>query len=319
MPNEETQGLILVTGQQSEENRQLITEAAGEVPVRFVPSMKDAAELLGAAVAVAGTVSGEHLAAAPGLRWVHSWAAGANNDLTPEMVASDVVLTSSVGNGAIPLAEHSMLLMMMLNRDVPRWMASQRAQTWDRFTHGELNGKTVGIYGVGHSGSDLALKARAFHMRVLGCRRNHETSVPGIDQMYSPDQLTEFVAECDFVVVTAPYTSGTAGAFSADVFRAMKSSAYWICISRGGIAADDALLQALQEGWIAGAGIDAHGVEPLPSDSPFWTAPNTIITPHNGATTQGTARRGVEIFVDNLRRFVAGQPLQNIVDKVHGY
>ncbi|MGC0274469.1 D-2-hydroxyacid dehydrogenase [Pseudactinotalea sp. Z1739] len=319
MSNGESQGLIVVTGQQDDENRRKIAEAAGKLPVRFVATMQDAGDLLGEAVAVAGTVSADHLAAAPGLRWVHSWAAGANNDLTPEMVTSDVVLTSSVGNGAIPLAEHSILLMIMLNRDVPRWMSNQSARTWERFTHGELNGKTLGIYGVGHAGSDLALKAQAFHMRVLGCRRNHEAAVPGIDQMYSPERLTEFVAECDFVVVTAPFTSSTAGAFSADVFRSMKPTAFWICISRGGIADDDALLLALREGWIAGAGIDAHGVEPLPSDSPFWTAPNTIITPHNGATTRATAQRGVEIFVENLRRFVAGQSLHNIVDKVHGY
>lgn len=319
MPNELPQGHIVVTGRQDEKNRRSIAEAAGEVPVRFVATVQEAGELLADAVAVAGTVSAEHLAQAPALQWVHSWAAGANHDLTPEMKASEVVLTSSVGNGAIPLAEHSMLLMMMLNRDVPRWMASQKAQVWERFTHGELNGKTLGIYGVGHAGSDLAVKARAFHMRVLGCRRNYQSQVPGIDKMYSPDRLTEFVAQCDFVVVTAPFTPDTAGVFSADVFRAMKPTAFWICISRGGIADDDALLQALQEGWIAGAGIDAHGIEPLPGDSPFWTAPNTIVTPHNGATTQDTAQRGVDIFVDNLRRFVAGRPLHNIVDKVHGY
>lgn len=319
MPNHESQELMVVAGRQSPESRERILAAAGDLPVHFVASLQDAGELLADAVAVAGTLTAEHLAAAPNLRWVHSWTAGVNNDLTPEMVASDVVLTSSVGNGAIPLAEHSMLLMMMLNREVPRWMASQQSQAWERFTHGELIGKTLGIYGVGHSGSDLALKAQAFHMRVLGCRRNYRTAVPGIDQMYGPDQVKDFVAECDFVVVTAPFTPGTSGVFTADVFQAMKPTAFWICISRGGIADDAALLQALEEGWIAGAGIDAHGVEPLPSDSPFWTAPNTIITPHNGATTAGTARRGVEIFVDNLRRFVAGEPLQNIVDKVHGY
>lgn len=99
----------------------------------------------------------------------------------------------------------------------------------------------------------------------------------------------------------------------------MKPTAYFICISRGGIANDDALLRALQEGWIAGAGLDAHGVEPLPESSPFWTLPNVIITPHNGATTAATNQRGVEIFIENLRRFVDGKPLQNVVDKSAGY
>jgi phosphoglycerate dehydrogenase-like enzyme len=121
------------------------------------------------------------------------------------------------------------------------------------------------------------------------------------------------------VVVTAPSTPATLGVFDAAAFKAMKSSAYFICISRGGIAVDEALLQALREGWIAGAGLDAHGVEPLPPDSPFWSLPNVIVTPHNGATTPATAQRSVDIFVDNLRRYVSGQPLRNVVDKFAGY
>ncbi len=99
----------------------------------------------------------------------------------------------------------------------------------------------------------------------------------------------------------------------------MKPSAYFICISRGGIADDAALLQALNERWIAGAGLDAHSVEPLPADSPFWSLPNVIVTPHNGATTPGTAQRSVEIFIDNLRRYLSGEPLRNVVDKAAGY
>jgi len=234
-------------------------------------------------------------------------------------LTSPVVLTSSTGNGAIPLAEHSMLLMLMLNRDVPRWMRAQAERKWERFTHPELNGLTVGIFGLGNSGSDLALKARAFHMRVLGLRRKADRSVPGVDQMFGMDQFHAFLGESDFVVVTAPSTPATLGIFEAAAFKAMKPSAYFICISRGGIADDDALLQALIRGDIAGAGLDAHGVEPLPADSDFWSLPNVIVTPHNGATTPATAQRGVDIFVENLERFVAGQPLRNIVDKSAGY
>ena len=99
----------------------------------------------------------------------------------------------------------------------------------------------------------------------------------------------------------------------------MKPTAYFICISRGGIADDDALLEALREGRIAGAGLDAHGVEPLPADSPFWDLPNVIVIPHNGATSRGSAPRGEEIVLDNLRRFVSAEPLRNVVDKAAGY
>ncbi|MET0303731.1 MAG: D-2-hydroxyacid dehydrogenase [Microbacteriaceae bacterium] len=312
-------GPILVAGRRSGQDRDRIRDAAGDAEVLFADTLDDLADRLPDAVAIAGGAKPSVLAAAPRLEWVHSWAAGADSDLTPEMRASAVTLTSSVGNGAIPLAEHSMLLMMMLNRDVPRWMTAQRERRWDRFTHGELAGLTVGLFGVGHAGADLAAKARAFHMRVLGCRRNADEPVDGVERMYAPDELHAFLAECDMVVVTAPITEATRGVFDDAAFAAMKSTAFFVCISRGGIADDDALLRALESGQIAGAGLDAHGLEPLPADSPFWTAPNTIVTPHNGATTASTAARGVDIFVDNLRRFVAGEPLVNVVDKVAGY
>jgi len=310
---------VLVTGQFSPENMELMRQAAPSVNLRFVPRLVDSDDGLADVEAIAGTIKATHLARASRLKWVHSWAAGADNDLIPEMLESPVVLTSSAGNGAIPLAEHSLLLMLMLNRDVPRWMRAQAERKWERFTHPELNGLTVGIFGLGNSGSDLALKAKAFHMRVLGLRRNAERPVPGVDRMFSIDQLQPFLAESDFVVVTTPSTPETLGMFDAAAFKAMKRSAYFICISRGGIAVDDALLEALREGWIAGAGLDAHGVEPLPPDSPFWSLPNVIVTPHNGATTPATAQRSVEIFIDNLQRYVAGQPLRNIVDKSAGY
>ena len=310
---------VLVTGQFSPENIERVRRAAPGADVRFVSRLSDADDGLSDVEAIAGSIKATHLARAPRLKWVHSWAAGADNDLFPEMLDSPVVLTSSAGNGAIPLAEHSMLLMLMLSRDVPRWIRAQAERKWERFTHPELNGLTVGIFGLGNSGSDLALKAKAFHMRVFGLRRNADRPVPGVDRMYSIDQLHAFLAECDFVVVTAPSTPETLGVFDAAAFKAMKSSAYFICISRGGIADDAALLQALREGWIAGAGLDAHGVEPLPPDSPFWSLPNVIVTPHNGATTPATAIRGVDIFIDNLQRYVSGEPLRNVVDKSAGY
>ncbi|WP_329001195.1 D-2-hydroxyacid dehydrogenase [Kribbella sp. NBC_00709] len=304
--------MIVVVGKESPG----YAAAAGEVPVRFVDSLDDAADVFGEMEAVIAHVPPEVLAKAPKLRWVHSPSAGVDSDLTPEMRASPVVLTSSAGNGGISLAEHSILLMLMLNRDVPRWMRAQAEHRWDHYRHGELAGRTVGIYGLGHSGLDLALKAKAFHMRVLGVRRRPGQPSPNVDELCDLDQL---LAESDFVVVTTPRTPSTAGVFGTDEFARMKSSAYFICISRGGIADDDALLEALRSGQIAGAGLDAHGVEPLPPESPFWSLPNVIVTPHNGATSDGTLRRSQEIVADNIRRFVAGEPLHNVVDKIAGY
>lgn len=304
--------MIVVIGKESP----AYVEAAGGSELRFVDSLDDAADVFGELDAVIGRVRPDVLAKTPRLRWVHSPSAGVDADLSPEMLASSVVLTSSAGNGGISLAEHSILLMLMLSRDVPRWMRAQAEHRWDHYRHGELAGRTVGIYGLGNSGLDLALKAKAFHLRTLGVRRRPEQPSPNVDVLCDLDQL---LAESDFVVVTAPRTPSTAGVFDRDAFARMKSSAYFICISRGGIADDDALLEALRSGQIAGAGLDAHGVEPLPPESPFWSLPNVVVTPHNGATSDGTLRRSQEIVAENIRRFVAGETLHNIVDKAAGY
>ncbi|MER7245704.1 D-2-hydroxyacid dehydrogenase [Kribbella sp. NPDC000426] len=304
--------MIVVVGKEAP----AYVEAAAGSPIRFVDSLDDAADVFGEMAAVVGHVSPDVLAKAPKLRWAHSPSAGVDSDLTPEMRASSVVLTSSAGNGGIPLAEHSMLLMLMLSRDVPRWMRAQAEHRWDHYRHAELAGRTVGIYGLGNSGIDLAQKAKAFHMRTLGVRRRPDQPSPYVDELCDLDHL---LAESDFVVVTVPRTPTTAGVFDRDAFARMKPSAYFICISRGGIADDDALLEALRTGQIAGAGLDAHGVEPLPPESPFWSLPNVIVTPHNGATSDGNLRRSREIVAENIRRFVAGEPLHNVVDKIHGY
>ncbi|ADB33644.1 D-isomer specific 2-hydroxyacid dehydrogenase NAD-binding protein [Kribbella flavida DSM 17836] len=308
--------MIVVVGK---ENPALV-EAAGEQELVFLDGWEEVAPgVVESMEAVIGRVPAEVLTRAPKLRWVHSPAAGVDADLSPQMLASDVVLTSSAGNGAIPLAEHAMLLLLMLNRDVPRWMRAQAEHRWDRFTHGELAGQTLGIYGLGNAGMDLARKAQAFHLRVVGVRRRPELPSPYVDQVYGEDGLDALLAESDFVVVTAPSTPATSGRFGRDAFARMKPTAYFVCISRGGIADDGALLAALRDGQIAGAGLDAHGVEPLPPNSPFWDLPNVIVTPHNGATSTATARRGEQIVGQNLRRFRSGQELLNVVDKSAGY
>lgn len=273
---------------------------------------------IGEADIIGGPVSRAAFVRATRLKWLHSWAAGPNEQLFDEVAASPVPFTCSKGNGAIPLAEHAIMLMLMLNRNMMRWVDAQRERRWDSFVHEELNGKTVGIIGMGHSGSDLALKCQAFHMRVVGLRRTPAPSM-NFSQVYGRHELSILLAESDFVVMTAPITPETENMLGETEFRLMKPTAFYICFSRGGVANDAALEKALREGWIAGAGLDAHGVEPLPPESPFWTLPNTIVTPHNGATTKATHRRGFEIFRDNLRRYLAGEPLLNLVDKTAGY
>ena len=292
---------------------------APEAEVRFFETQAALEAEVAEADVVAGAIGPAALARATGLRWVHSWIAGVDGLLFPELIASPVVVTNVRGNGGVPLAEHAIWLMLTLNRRALRWIDNQRARRWERFHDlGELQGLTCGIVGLGMAGRDLALKCKAFHMEVLGVRRNPQPT-PNVDEVFAPDQLAEVLPRCDFVVMAAPRTPETRGMLGEAEFRLMKPTAYYLCFSRGGIADDVALLRALREGWIAGAGLDAHGQEPLPPDSPFWDLPNVVITPHNAASGRAVRQRGIDIFVENLRRFTAGRPLVNVVDKTLGY
>ena len=309
---------ILVQRNVNETRRAQLLGKAPNAHVVYCTEEGEVEAMIGDVDVVAGFVSPSALAKASRLKWLHSWMAGPDRQLYPEFVASDVVLTCSKGNGAVPLAEHAIMLMLMLNRNALRWLKAQDDHRWDHFVHGELNGLTCGIIGAGYSGQDLALKAKAFHMNVIGLRR-HDRPAPNFDRFYNIAEIKDFMAQSDFVVVTAPKTAETTGMLGEREFRAMKKSAFYICFSRGGIADDAALLRALNEGWIAGAGLDAHSDEPLPATSPFWTAPNTIVTPHNGATSKATPERGFDYFVANLERYQNGEALINLVDRELAY
>lgn len=269
--------------------------------------------------AVLGAGPSDPLAELPSLTWVHSAAAGVDGWLTGPGLPEHVTLTSAVGNGAIPLAEHALMLMLMLSRDAPRWARAQAEHRWDRHVHGELAGTELGIIGYGHSGQDLARKSLACHMSVRALRRRPGGSEPGIEVLTGTDGLHELLRTSDMVVVTAPHTEDTAGMIGAEELAMMRPGAFLIVISRGGIVQEPALIEALRSGQLGGAGLDAHAVEPLPEDSPLWDLPGVIVTPHNGATTAGTAERGRRIMLENLERWRDGQELVNIVDRVHGY
>jgi phosphoglycerate dehydrogenase-like enzyme len=260
------------------------------------------------------------LTAAPRLRWVHSPSAGVDHLLIPQIVESDIVLTNSAGAHAIPIAEF--VVMYMLNhvkqafalRGLPR-------EEWNRgddIRCGELHDHTLLIVGLGAIGTEIAKRAQAFGMRVLGSRRIARPT-PFVDTIVGEDGWRDLLPEADYVVLATPLTEQTRGMFDADAFARMKPTAYLINIARGQIVDTDALLAALHGGAIAGCALDALPVEPLPPDHPLWDAPNTWVTPHISYSSPRTRGRMFEIFFDNLRRFRAGEPLVNVVDKTAGY
>ena len=257
----------------------------------------------------------------PNLRWVQQTGAGANWLLDmPEVAASDLILTNASGVHAIPIAEHILALMFAFCRGLHLNIRSQMTKEWKRGGRvSELDSSTLGVVGVGKIGEKTAEKAKGLNMKVLGVRRNPERESPYVDQMFGPDRLLEMLPECDWVAITAAMTTETAGMFGETELKAMKNTSVIINIARGSVIQEPVLIKALQESWIAGAGLDVFEQEPLPESSPLWEMSNVIATPHYSGATPYYVDRLLEIFIENLRRYQAGEPLINIVDKTLGY
>jgi phosphoglycerate dehydrogenase-like enzyme len=272
---------------------------------------------------VVGWVPRDLLLKFKNLRWFQQWGAGADWLLKyTELVEKDYILTNTSGLHAIPISEHILALILAFARDLPRAVKAQEQRKWLRHKSQdifELAGKTLVLVGVGAIGERTAEIAAGLGMRVLGVRRNPAIPAPGVESMFGPAQLMDVLPLGDFVVLTIPLTKETKGMIGEPELRAMKPTAYMINIGRGGTIQETALLQALQGGWIAGAGLDVFETEPLPEGSPFWGMDNVILTSHYSGTTPHYAERGIAIFVDNLRRYQAGDPLHNVVKKDLGY
>jgi phosphoglycerate dehydrogenase-like enzyme len=257
------------------------------------------------------------------LRWFQQWGAGADWLLShPELVEGDFVLTNMSGLHAIPISEHILSLILAFARDLPRSVKAQQQREWYRHKSQhlfELAGKTMLLIGVGAIGERTAEIASVLGLRVLGVRRNPTVQALGVESMFAPAQLSAVLPQADFVVLTIPLTEETKGIIGEPELRAMKPTAFIFNIGRGGTIQETALLQALQGGWIAGAGLDVFETEPLPESSPFWGMENVILTAHYSGMTPHYTERGISIFMDNLRRYQAGDPLHNVVDKQLGY
>ncbi|MCP8970377.1 D-2-hydroxyacid dehydrogenase [Ectobacillus ponti] len=255
------------------------------------------------------------------LRWLQSWSAGVNAMPLQEMEQQGILLTSANGVHAYPISETIFALMLALTRNIHTYVRQQLQQTWH---HGnlslEIHGKTIGIIGVGAIGSETARLAKAFGMRTLGIRRSGEAA-PYVDEMHTLAQLHTILPRCDYVVVTLPLTDETRQLFRAEQFGLMKPNAFFINIGRGELVAERDLLQALQQGEIAGAGLDVFEQEPLPAESPLWGMDNVIVTPHTAGSTEHYNERVIrDIFLPNLQRYLnGGIPAINLVDYTRGY
>ncbi|UCC72752.1 MAG: D-2-hydroxyacid dehydrogenase [Gemmatimonadota bacterium] len=268
------------------------------------------------------------LAAGKKLRWVHSGAAGVGGSLFPEMVESDVIFTNSAGTHGVPVAEHAVAMMFYFARAFDQVEASRRAgRLWDRdriacapSPVGELVDSVVGIIGLGGIGREVARRAQGLGMRVWALDRAPAPGASqGVERLLGPADLTEVLAGSDYVVISVPHTRETDGLIGAAELAAMKEGAVLINVSRGRIVDEEALIEALRARSIRGAGLDVYRDEPLPEQSPLWELDNVCLTPHIGGVTPRFWKRETQLIIENTRRYLAGEPLLNVVDKKAGY
>jgi len=272
-----------------------------------------------------GWMNRELFLAAKQLKWVQSPSSGVNAYLAiPEFVASDVLLTSASGTHGACLAEHTFAMIFAFTRHIKDFVLHQKAHTWSarqlRSKMLELTGSTIGIIGFGAVGRAIAKRAAAFDMNIMAVDMFPRDQPEYVASLADLDGLDALLRASDYVVVTVPYTERTHGMIGADEIAKMKPSAMLIGISRGGIIDEPALASALREGRLAAAGLDVFSQEPLPAESELWDIENLLITPHVAGGTQYEGDRILEIFRENLGRFVRGElPLRNQVDKQRGF
>ena len=285
------------------------------------------AELPDAEIVIAWSLRPEQLKAARKLRWIHSPAAAVHQLMFPELVNNDIIVTNAREVHGPVVAEHVVAQILALAKKLPQALRLQKQHTWgkellwvEKPPPREIAGATLGLVGLGSIGSEVAKRASALGMNVIAVRKNPGKGTPeGVQKVFGPEQVADVLGQSDYVVLAAPLTPETTALMNAKRLSQMKPHAYLINVSRGPLVDEIALADALRSRRIAGAALDVFPKEPLPADSPLWDLDNLLITPHTAAVTTKLWDRHYELISENLRRYLAGQPLLCMVDKKLGY
>ena len=326
---------VLVTTSLDEECKRQITTVSPKINLRDVSDFADAEksgdfssrEQFDAHLAEAEIIYGPGppknvVARAPKLKWIQTPDAGVDGFLDSDIIESSVIVTNTSGGiHAISIAECVLEMMLMFVKKMPLCFQLKQERQWKTFSLTVLHSKTVGIVGLGSIGRQVARLAKGFGMRVLATRRSTRsaTCTRNVDILFSKEQLPQLLSESDFVVLALPLTPETNNLIGEEELLTMKPTAYLINISRGNIVDEAALTHALGENWIAGAGLDVFVTEPLPIESRLWELPNVILSPHVAAEIEDYDVQATRLFADNLRRYLSGKRLRNVVDKKRGY
>ena len=318
--------LVYLAGRMDAEERAALAAAAPNVRVLSGLSGEEA-------LARAGEVHGadaryatpEFLAAARELRWLQSMSAGVERYVAVAGLAErpEVVLTNMAGVHGPAIADHVFALLLALTRDLRGVLDSARGSNWE-VTAGPiaptaLEGRTLFVAGLGGIGNEVARRGHGFGMRVIATQRTPDARPPWVDELGGPDDHARFLERADVVAICLPLTDATRGLFDERAFESMRPGAFLINVGRGAIVDTDALVAALESGRLAGAGLDVTDPEPLPPEHPLWDLPQVVITPHDASRAELTGERRRALLLENMRRFGAGEPLLNVVDRSAGY
>lgn len=325
---------LLVTVPLNEAGRQQITDISNKIKLTDISELvlaerkgDDAAsKQLDALLAEAEIIYGFRLpnnfiARAPKLKWFQPTSAGVDRFLDDAFRQSSVVMTNVSGMHATPIGEYVLMFMLMFAKRAPSCFQMKQERQWKQFMPAVLRSKTVGIVGLGNIGREVARLAKAFGMRVVATRRSARQSKPvrNVDRLFPLDQLSQLLSESDFVVLSLPLTPESHKIIGEAELRSMKPTAYLINIGRGNLIDEAALINALEKHLIAGAGLDVFATEPLPADSRLWELPNVIFSPHIAGGMEDYIAQANVVFCQNLRRYLSGEKLVNVVDKKKGY
>jgi phosphoglycerate dehydrogenase-like enzyme len=292
-------------------------DRAGEARWR---AMLDRAEVLFGVPGDSVDALAEVVTRASRIRWIHATSAGAGEwvrraNLAPEDLER-VAITTSSGVHAVPLAEFAILGLLAIAKELPRLVTDQRAKVWPEVRQPlrELHGQTLFLLGLGAIGREVARLGKALGMRTVGFRRTQGPPPEWVDEVHGPERLPDLGGEADAVVVSLPLTEQTADLVDRATIERLPPDCIFVNVGRGGVVDEPALIDALRERRIGGAVLDVFAEEPLPPDSPLWTLPNVLVTPHAAALSPRENERIVELFVANLRRFLDGDPLTNVIE-----
>jgi phosphoglycerate dehydrogenase-like enzyme len=264
------------------------------------------------------------LSAAPRLKWLQTVGAGIDDVVSPELIERGIIVTNNSGVHASNISEHVLAMMLAFARRLPLQIRGQIVHEWrdDVGRQGvfELGGQNLLVAGAGDIGRALAIRARALGMKTIGIRRRTTLTAPEeFDEVYGVEELAQHLPAADHVVITLPLTNKTRGLFGDSMLQSMKQGSYIYNIGRGPIIDSQSLISHLQKGHLAGAGLDVTDPEPLPPDSPLWDMENVIITSHTSGATPNYLERATGILHENIRRFLADEPMMNVVDLTEGY